>query len=52
VVHYIKGRILKVLQLVGPSNVQAAIQATSEGEGGWGRGFPEGKPGKGIIFEM
>jgi len=23
-----------------------------QGEGGWYRGFPEGKLGKGIIFEM
>jgi hypothetical protein len=22
------------------------------GEGGWATGFPEGKPGKGITFEM
>lgn len=23
-----------------------------EGEGGWGGGFVEGKPGRGISFEM
>jgi hypothetical protein len=23
-----------------------------QGEGGWDRGFSEGKPGKGITFEM
>jgi hypothetical protein len=25
---------------------------SEQGEGGWNRGFSEGKPGKGITFEM